>query len=228
MRKQSSRFAYTEEEMADRFQELLGSPEGLPGLGPFDAVHREVLCRQGQPDFIALRMRGAAPAIGAMAHVGLVGSSLLSLLKPAAPRTLDYLIRESGFSANSVRRSLVAMEACGLAQETPTGSYTLGDSASGLDAEIWAFELKLNDTRRAVFQAQQARAYAERVFIVAPPGRVQRFARFQKTMARWGIGLASYDPLVGLFAVSSRARKRRSLSLQHRLYVISRVACGLV
>ena len=208
--------------MAGRFEELLASPEGLPGLGPFDAVYREVQCRQGQPDFIALRTRGEAPATCPMAHIGLVGSSLLSRLKPAAPRTLEHLIRESEFSPNSTMRSLVALESSGLVKATPTGSYVLGESAPKPDTEIWAFELKLKDARRAVFQAQQARAYADRVFVVVPPSQVKSYGRFQETLMRWRIGLASFEPGSAAFSVSTGSRRTGALSMKDRFYALSK------
>ena len=56
----SSPFGYSEEEMAQAFQQLLISENGLPGVGCFCAIYREISCRQGRPDFIALRFKSSS------------------------------------------------------------------------------------------------------------------------------------------------------------------------
>ena len=56
-------------------------------------------------------------------------------------------------------------------KRTDKGSYILGESSCFLGIEVWAFELKLKDPKRAIFQAQQSRSYAEYSIIVVPPGQ---------------------------------------------------------
>ncbi len=223
MKKTSSKFSFTESEMADAFQKLLSSSGGLPGIGVFDEIYREINCRQGRPDFVTLRKKVDSIELNSFEHVGLVGSHLLSLLKPTAPRTLQYLHCKTEFSAASVRKSLAFLEKLGYIERTPTGSYILGGSAIFLKPEIWAFELKLNDSKRALFQAQQYKAFAERVIIVVPPGQTRNYNRFKDAMNRWGIGLASFDPFNGIFTISKRPRKTKPFSRGHRMYAISQM-----
>ena len=90
----SSRFGYSENEMADAFQKALRSPEGLPDIGMFDAIYREVSCRQGRPDFIALRYISCVDQHEQHLNVpGLVGPSILNNLKPRAPALSSILLR---------------------------------------------------------------------------------------------------------------------------------------
>jgi hypothetical protein len=223
MKKYSSRFGFTENEMAEAFQQILTSPEGLPGIGTFDGVYREISCRQGQPDFITLRRKDGTTDMNPPAHIGFIGSSLLSLLKPAAPRTLQYLLRETEYSTNSVRKSLSSLEKSGYISRSSNGLYTLGDSAVLFKTEMWAFELKLSDSKRALFQAQQCKAFAEITIIVVPPGQTKNYNRFEDSMFRWGIGLAAFDPFTGAFTLAKRPRKTKPLSRQHRMYALSQV-----
>jgi len=223
MRKNSPAFGFSENEMADAFQGLLSSPNGLPGLGAFDGVYREIDCRQGRPDFITLRNNGSSLELNSFEHVGLVGAYLLSLLKPAAPRTLQYLLQEAEYSASSVKRSLAFLEKLGFIEQTPKGSYILGNAEELLKPEVWAFELKLSDSKRAVFQAQQCKTFAERVIIVVPPGQAKNYNRFRESITRWGIGLASFNPYSGAFILLKNPRKTRPFSREHRMYAISQM-----
>jgi len=218
-----TRFRYTEKEMADAFLRLLQLPEGLPEIGGFDGIYREVSCHQGRPDFIALRYKKDFQGLKLPDCMGLVGPTILTILKPNAPRTLSFIISRCEFSEISVRRALRQLLASGHVKCTGTGSYQLGDAATQLYAELWAFELKLNNPKRAVFQAQQSRAYANRALIVVPPGQEKHYIRYNTTMTRWGIGVATFDPANGIFRLLRRGRNTRAICPQHQIYALSRI-----
>jgi len=220
------RFGYTEKEMADSFLDLLKSPEGLPGIGSFKAVYREVSCHQGRPDFIALRYKGRLRSTRLPQAMGIVGPAILTVLKPSAPRTLSYLVSHSEFSEDSIRRLLRQLLASGHVKRTETASYSLGSVATQLQTELWAFELKLDNPKRAVFQAQQSRLYANRAVIVVPPGQESHYLRYRMTMKRWNIGLATFDPDNCIFKISRRGRNTRAISPQHQLYALSQISSG--
>ncbi len=217
------RFPYTEREMADSFLDLLRSREGLPVIGPFDGVYREVCCRQGCPDFIAIRTKEGRQPVRLPESTGLVGPSILTILKPKAPRTLNHIVRRSEFSEDSIKDTLRILIASGHVERVETGAYRLGSAAVELQPELWAFELKLDNPKRAVFQAQQSRAYADRAIIVVPPGKERNFDRYKEPMKRWGIGLAAFDPVNRTFYLFRRGRRSRAYSRQHQLYAVSQL-----
>lgn len=221
--KNKSLFGFTEEKMADAFLELLQSPEGLPGIGSFDGVYREVICHQGRPDFIALRNKKHLQPKRLPESTGFVGPSILTLLKPKAPRTLNYLISRSEFSEESIKRTLRQLIVSDQVEQTETGAYRLGSSISNFQTELWVFELKLNNPKRAVFQAQQSCVYANRSVIVVPPGKEKPYKRFSKTLTRWGIGLATFDPINVNFQISRSGRKTRVICPQHQIYALSQI-----
>ena len=218
-----TRFGYTENEMADAFMELLRSSEGLPGIGPFDSVYREVLCHQGRPDFITLRNKEGGQPVRLPESTGLVGPSILTILKPKAPRTLGFLITHSEFSQDSIKRSLRQLIAFGQVERTQTGAYRLGSAATQLQTELWSFELKLNNPKRAVFQAQQSRAYADRAIIVVPTGQEGNYNQYTGTMKRWSIGLATFNPNSRKFCLLRRGQRSRAYNLQHKIYAVSQL-----
>ena len=216
-------FGYSENQMADAFLELLQSPEGLPSIGPFNGVYREVSCHQGRPDFIAIRNKEGGQQVRLSESAGLVGPSILTILKPKAPRTLDYLVTHSEFSQDSIKRALRQFIASGHVEGTQTGSYRLGSAATQPQVELWSFELKLNNPKRAIFQAQQSRAYADRAIIVVPVGQERNYDRYIETMKRWSIGLATFDPISSKFRLLRRGRVSLAFNRQHKIYALSQL-----
>jgi hypothetical protein len=219
----SSRFGFSEAEMAETFQKVLSSPNGLPKIGVFDGIYREISCRQGRPDFIALRWKNGSHEDCFPSTLGFVGASIIGLLKPKAPRTLNYIERHSEFSLNSIKRSLRSLLLSGHVALSGIESYTLGEVPGKLDVEMWAFELKLDNPKRAVFQAQQSRSYAERSIIVVPPCQARNYDRFIGTMKRWGIGLATFDPISKHFVIVKKPRRSSAFSRQHKVYALSQL-----
>ncbi len=211
---------FSEEEMADSFQQLLKSRGGLPGIGSFDGIYREISCRQGRPDFIALRNLSDQKSLSFPNAVGLVGPSVLSILKPIAPRTLDFIVSRSEFSRDTIQRCIRRLVESEHIEQTASGAFRLGEAMAGIKTEILCFELKIDNPRRAVFQAQQSRAFAERAIIVVPPGQERNYGKYRETMKRWGIGLAAFDPVTKEFNLVNRGRKSRPLSRTHQLYAL--------
>jgi hypothetical protein len=217
------RFDYTEREMADAFMELLQSKEGLPSVGTFDRVYRDVYCYQGRPDFIALHNKKHIQPPKLPESMGFVGPAILATLKPNATRTFRYLVSHLEFSEGSIKRMLSQLLACDYVERVDTGSFRLGDSASWLQVELWAFELKLNNPKRAVFQAQQCCAYANRTVIVVPPGQDKHYMRYHMALTRWGIGLATFNPANRDFKISRRSRIYRAIIPLHQIYALSQI-----
>ncbi len=220
----SSPLGYSEEEMAQAFQRLLLSEVGLPGVGCFGAIYREISCRQGRPDFIALRYKSSLDQHNNINVPGLVGPAILQNLKPKAPRTFDYLVNSLEFGRKSIQKSLRLMIKSGYIVQLESGAYRLAAEMNHEKPEIWTFELKLNNPKKAVFQAQQSRAYAERAIIVVPPGQERNYERFRETMHRWHIGLSTFNPNTGVFRFVRKGRKARPFSPIQQIYTLSQMA----
>jgi len=220
----SSRFGYSEKEMAEAFGRLLRSKKGLPELGSFDAIYSEITCRQGRPDFIALRYKSSPAMRNKLAVPGFIGPAIVQHLKDRSPRTLDYLVDKLEFGRRSIQGALREMIEVGCIEQRGKGGYVLASLMNNEKPEIWAFELKLNNPKKAVFQAQQCRAYAERSIIVVPPGQETNYDRFDGTLQRWYIGLSTFDPITGRFRVTRKGRKAKALSPEHQIYTLSQVA----
>jgi hypothetical protein len=213
---------YSERQMVEAFESLLLSQESVPGVGHFWRIFREVDCVRGRADLVGFQRTSGRRVVPANGGLGLVGAAIIALLNPRCPRTTDFLVRRSRFSGEAVRRVLRQLEEQQYVVRTGSGSWRLGPNGNILDIRVWAFEFKLKNPRRAVFQAQQYRSFASRVLIIVPPQQVPLYAKYATVMAAWGIGLASFDAVAGSFSVETPPRARRPVSRQHQVYAIFR------
>ncbi len=214
------RFPFTEEEMADAFERLLATRKTLSGVGRFSRVFREVDCQRGRADFVALAHGTTRFLTGKNINVKFAGSLLLSFLHEGAPRSLGYLCQHSGLTERTVESAASELAKRKYVLQTESGSYVLNPKRPLRQAQIWAFELKLDKPKRAVFQAQQYRSFAQGVLIVVPPEQLALYDKFRMVMRRWGIGLASFNPLTEEFVVARRARLGPPHSRHHQAYAL--------
>ena len=188
------------------------------------AVARELECRSGRPDFVicpraplqAYKREGVAEALSAHAT-----GHLLALLRPQAVRTRDYLEEQSGLSGDSFRKALGTLLSAELVEEPAEGRYTLSQWFRP-DLEFCAFELKLRDWRRALYQALTYQAFAHRSIIVIPASAVGRMAPHFKRMRTMAVGVASLDSVTGALSLVSPVRKKRPASRAHYLYALGK------
>lgn len=220
------RFDYSEEEMGDAFERYVLAHRGLPGIGRFSKVFREVDCQQGRPDFIAVAGRRDRFLNGNAVSLKLAGSLVLSFLHEGAARTPAYLCEHSGLSLRSVQQSLAELVKHGYVRRTESGAYVTSATSSLRALEVVAMELKLDRPRRAVFQAQQCRAFAQRVLIVVPPSQLGAYKKYSIALRRWGIGIATFDPVSEEFVLRRKPRASKPRSKQHQAYAMFQLLDG--
>jgi hypothetical protein len=215
--------SYSEADMSDAFARFLNGRRARATIGPLWKIFREVSCLRGRPDFLALQRNGSSRArsLKDIALLGECGTALLAVLETNQPHALDYLVHHTRFTMASVRRSLKELAARNIAVETPRRTWLLAPSFDLGNLEIWAFELKIRDVRRAIFQAQQYALFAHRVCIVLPPERANLVPRFEKSLASWGIGVALFDPKGSVFSLIHPPRRNAAASRRHGIYALS-------
>ena len=210
--------------MADAFERRLHSHRALMGVGRFSQVFREVDCHRGRPDFIGIqtRMLPFRPYHESTHSIGI--SRILSLLKSSSPRSLASLTQLSHLSREVVIKSIRQLILRGLIEElSPGGRFILSAGAALFEMESTAFELKLKNPRRAVFQAQQYTLFAQRVWIVVPPAHVAGFDTYRLVLDRWRIGLATFNPHNHIFRNILAAKRGLPVSREHQAYAMLRL-----
>lgn len=204
--------------MADAFERFVREKRGLPGIGRVSSLFREVLCQQGRPDFVALMGRKSRFLKGNTVSLKLAGSLVLSFLHEGVGRTPAYLCEHSGLSLRSIKQALDELVRHRYVKCTKTGAYIANPSSSLQTVEVMGIELKLDRPRRAIFQAQQCRAFAQRVLIVVPPSQLRPYKKYHVAIQRWGIGVATFDPVSCEFVLRRKPRSGKPHSKQHQAY----------
>jgi hypothetical protein len=220
IKKKFPRFGYTEEQMADAFERFMLAKRGLPGIGYLSKVFREVDCQQGRPDFIALAGRKRRFLNSNSVSLKLAGSLVLSFLHEGSARTPAYLCEHSGLSFRSIQLALAELIKHRYVKRTESGAYVASASRSLRAVEVLAIELKLDRPRRAVFQAQQCRAFAQRVLIVIPPSQLRTYKKYNVALRRWGIGIGTFDLASDEFVLRRKPRGSKPHSRQHQAYAM--------
>lgn len=218
----------SEKDMADAFEKRLCENNAIQGFPQFQSVYRELTCQQGIADFIALA--GIKPCHLPDISLGNINVSLdtctliMSFLKPKAPRTKDFLIKATGFSLKTVNKALDALSQSQLVIEVKPGMYTLHHSWAVPHAELWAFELKLSNWKRAIFQAMRYRAFAHRVVIVFPQSKRIILQNNISMFRNLGLGLLVFDTYTGHSDLLLKPKKNSPMSKHHTLFTLGKLA----
>lgn len=133
-------------------------------------------------------------------------------LRAKQPKPLDQLAVEVGRSPATVRYWASRMEQEGIVRRIIQHGYVLGPKANLPDCEIWCFEGKLRDWKRALYQATRYRAFAHRSFVVMPENAVwpAESQVHQFRLAR--VGLLALDSAGWIQMITSpRPQQPRSL-----------------
>ena len=120
-------------------------------------------------------------------------SRILESLKPQAVRRRSFLYARSGVAAATFRRWLGELVEKGLVRDLGDGRYVLGPEFVLPQIEICSFEFKLENWKRAFYQAKRYRTFSHRVFVVMPPRTAGRVNGALEHFRRFNIGLIAHD-----------------------------------
>ena len=209
------------------FRKLLGCLRVVKDASSPRAVAEEMSCVYGRPDLVVgpcladywdstrRDVIGAALSVPALAMV-------MSLLRPRAPRSLDYLQSSSGLTPNVCRASLNRLVSVEVVHEVRRNAYALADDIPSSQVELWAFEVKLYDLRRASYQAVRNRLFAHRSFIVLPEHVALRNVERLERLKRFDVGVIAVDMAGQRTVEILRARKRKPKSRFQQLAATGR------
>ncbi len=211
---------FSEKDMADAFQVLASSKKGLPGIGGFWRVFREVASCHGRPDFVCLRRNSSSDYFPSSSKLGLVGASVMASLNGSTGQTLEMIQQKTGYAISSIKTALSQLVIDGFVRKTKNDKFRIVSPTFFGKLETIAFELKLKNVKRALFQAQQYRCFADKVYIVVPPQLVSKFEKHKEVMSLWKIGLASYDPLNNKFCVVIKSQSKKPKTKHQVIYTV--------
>ena len=208
--------------VTERFaQYLLNSPLSFPRgerilLREFDGI-------QGRPDIVDAEIKALPADLNLDVLAALLRSPtkarLLSSLRYGTPRTSAYLGRITGLPAHSVRGHVREMEAAGLVKTDTHNSVYLLCHLPWDMVDIAAYEVKLSNWKRALFQGVGYRAFSKSVWVVMPPNKGKGLQKAATAFQAYGIGLMSYSENGEAKVIVRAKRHRRPTS--RRLYLMA-------
>ncbi len=123
-------------------------------------------------------------------------SRILSLLKPTAGRSEEYLYERTGVARATLRRMLRQLldEELIVRTDAPDSRFRLGNKFALPHLHLCAFEFKMRDWQRALYQAIRYRSFSHRVYVVMPPQAAANAFRHASAFEATGVGLLSFHP----------------------------------
>lgn len=189
----------TELDLANAFEAIIdgSTPDGIQLR--FKGVIRELDCERGRPDIVATLTDPSEIRLSFSPRAGQAlrsrsAAKLLALIGKEPQYTKTDLVCLSGYSLATVRRSLRVLLDASLIDSVAEGRYQLSQLGTGLlDLDFWAFELKLSDWKRALYQALRYQAFARYSIVVVPESNAKSIEKRQDTFMALGIGVTTVD-----------------------------------
>lgn len=133
-------------------------------------------------------------------------------LRAKQPKSSEQLAVDTGRSHVTVRFWLARMSDEELIRALHGNQYVLGPKSALPDCEIWCFEGKLKNWKRALYQASRYRAFAHRSFVVMPETSIQPAERQIEKFKLAHVGLLSLN-CKGEFRIITKPAPQQPRSL---------------
>lgn len=215
--------SFSELEMSDAFEIILKSST-IRGIPQFDLLYKEVASQQGIPDFVGLTSNYFINKYNFEEISSIESASLiLSFLKRKSGRRWKYLKEHTSLSDTTLNRILKEL----LAHKYITienNLYYLAVTSIPQGDNIWAFELKLSNWKRALFQALQYKAFANYVVVVFPFEKENILRQNLTAFAEMNVGVLLFDANYCRTKWIRRPRKESPISKWQTLFLLGKIA----
>ena len=185
--------ALTEAMLTSSFEYVIDEVPIATSYPSFSHFTREMDCQQGRLDLVASANKpDALPIASALLAEALSTRSLahvVSLLHAEVPRHRDDIINDSILSAPIVRKALRRLEEFELAYQSECNVYYLSTAFPTIEWELWAFEVKLSNWKRALYQALQYQAFAHFSVVVVAEQWAHRIEKHIDAFKVFGVGI---------------------------------------
>lgn len=210
--------------MANAFESAIKA-SAIKSLPNFDLVYREVVCQQGIADFVGLTSAASVFLNNNLEELSSTDSSsqILSLLKLNSGRKIKFLSGRIGITdatLNRVLKELISKNYVVKKNEL----YYLSKSYNLDKTNIWAFELKLSNWKRALFQALQYKAFANYSVVVFPLAKEKLIKENLDPFQKLNIGVLLFNPETLESKWISRAKKEHSISRWHTVFLLGQIS----
>lgn len=165
----------------------------------------------GRPDVVVFQFQSSARGRFAAAQPLQCRSmaTVYHLLKRRQRTDFEWLVNNLGWHPSTIRAALKALIAARLVQEDDAKAYHRRGPSEPFDADIWSFEIKVHDWRRALYQATRYRLFSNLSFVVLPERACSAALRHRELFLRANIGIIAITSSHE-FQVQCKPRSRKS------------------
>ena len=207
-------------EVLDSFERVLKASL-IKELPAFERLFREL---QGSADFVGFpheKLIGTYDfsKLSSLEH----GSLVLSILKYNSGRTKDYIKERTGITDTALNRTLRELKANDFLVKKKN-LYFLSKSFVQESDNIWAFDLKAPNWKRALQQATLYKAFANYVVAVRPSDEEEALQEKLELFAELNVGLLLFNPQSLEYKWLKRPLKDNALSKWQKLFFLGRLA----
>ena len=180
---------HIEQERMDAFECAIKSML-IKELPNFESVYREL---QGSADFVGFPHEKVIATYDFSNLSSLEHSSLvLSILKYNSGRTRNYIKERTGITDTALNRTLRELKANDFIAKKKN-LYFLSDSFVQESDNIWAFDIKAPNWKRALQQAGLHKAFANYVVVVRPFEEEEALQEKLELFAELNVGLLLFN-----------------------------------
>jgi len=186
----------------------------------------EMETAQGKPDFVALTSKFNINPKNKRIQIANAMSKpssamILSILKSKSPRTTNYIKMKTAISQPVVKNTLKLLESVKIIERN-NNSYMLSENFPNHKLEFWAFELKVENWQRALYQALQYKTFSHRSFVVIWGENIQRAKRQIEKFKTLNVGLIALDTIDPTLEVIHFPRRSKPASKYHYIYALGK------
>lgn len=190
-------FKLTELFCADQFEQNLKSFQ-YKQLPKFDNILREIPCKQGIADFICYKntlflKQNYAQIVSLTNSLGKTFIPVISTLLNNEAQDIQGLSRLTGYDEKRLIKILKVLNKSKIVKTNKCGLNSLYTKWQKFDIELWAFELKLKNWKRAIYQAAQYQSFTDKVFTVFPINKKELILKNLESFQKLGIGCIIQD-----------------------------------
>jgi hypothetical protein len=218
--------------MADEFEKCLGSVIQPKYDEQYQLVLREFECKQGIPDFVIASFDEALTRQKKrlLRELGSIGSGAVPLilaLLETDDATREQLRTRTGMNTRTIDSCLSKLIAMELV-ETRGEFLTLTGNWKMPDVRFHAFELKLENWKRALFQSCQSQAFASTTTAVFPLHKKQSIAAQLNHFRQMNVGVVFFDSETWQFEVAVKPEPQKPASRVHQIFALLKMTARVV
>lgn len=209
-----------EQERMDAFECAIKSML-IKELPNFESVYREL---QGSADFVGFPHEKVIGTYDFSKLSSLEHSSLvLSILKYNSGRTKEYIKERTGIADTALNRTLRELKANNLILKKKN-LYFLSDSFVQESDNIWAFDIKAPNWKRAFEQVSLHKAFANYVVVVRPFDEEKMLQEKLELFSELNVGLLLFNSQILEFKWLKRPLKDNAISKWQKLFFLGRLS----